>query len=92
MSNKSNRDIQYRCTRCGREVGRGNLITKRAVFREMGVQGRTVKSRVTDWLCIIPQDDGSPSCRDTDTAWIAEERLSTPGMADTRPKDEPVDA
>jgi hypothetical protein len=84
----SNRNIVYKCTRCGREVGRNNLVAKRAVFREMGVHGRTVKSTTTDWLCIIRQPHGGQSCRDQDTDWQAPKWINSPGLADTRKEDD----
>jgi ribosomal protein S14 len=80
----SNRNIKYECTVCGREVGKANLKVKRTQFREMGRHGSIVASRTTGWLCVIPQDDGSPSCLDTDPDWNLPPRISAPGLADTR--------
>ncbi len=79
---KSNRTIKYTCTVCGRDVGRGNLKVKRAQFREMGVNGRIDKSRVTGWLCMIPNGK-EPSCLDKDADWQATKLAASPGMADT---------
>lgn len=79
---KSNRTIKYVCTSCGRDVGRGNLKVKRAQFREMGVSGRIDKSRVTGWLCMIPNGK-KPSCLDQDPDWQAAKLAASPGMADT---------
>lgn len=80
---KSNRKIIYACTKCGRLVGRSNLKVKRVVFREMGVHGVVVHSRVTDWLCVTPQEDGGPSCLEADPAWQQPKLKASPGMADT---------
>lgn len=44
-------DYEYACTRCSRNVGRHNLTVKKAIFVEMGEGGRTLRSRVTGWLC-----------------------------------------
>lgn len=84
MTGNSNRKIVYACTVCGREVGRDNLRTKRVIFRDMGVHGQTVRSRLVAWLCIIPQEDGSPSCLHSDEQWNLPKWATTPGMADTR--------
>lgn len=83
-TNKSNRNINYSCTKCGRKVGRSNLKVKRVVFREMGVHGPVVQSRVVAWLCVVPQEDGSPSCLEQDQAWKQPPLTGSPGMADTK--------
>lgn len=80
----SNRDIKYDCTECGRDVGKDNLVARIVSFKEVGEGGRQIRSRTTGWLCIIPADDGGPSCRDLDPAWNQPKRVGTPGMADTR--------
>jgi hypothetical protein len=41
----------YACTRCGEPKTRDQLMVKKAVFLTMGEGGRTIRSRVTDWLC-----------------------------------------
>lgn len=48
----------YRCTRCGTKPGGGTdvearelLTVKKVSFNEMGIGGRTLRSRVVDWLC-----------------------------------------
>lgn len=52
--------VEYKCTRCGTEpaangmLPRELLTVKKVLFVEMGAGGRTLKSRVLDWLC--------PSC------------------------------
>lgn len=76
------RNIRYECTRCQREVGRGNLRVKKAVFVEMGKGAPTVKSRVVAWLCIIPKENGAPSCCDLDHDWNAKAYVDSPGLAD----------
>jgi ribosomal protein S14 len=81
---KSNRNIKYACTECGRNVGRDNLKVKRVVFREMGAHGPVVLSRVVGWLCIVPADDGGMSCLEKDAAWQQPKLSGAPGMADTK--------
>ena len=61
----------YTCTKCNRAVGRDNLRVKRVSFREMGENGKTVRSRVEAWLCTEPADNGGPSCIEQDAAWTA---------------------
>lgn len=41
----------YACTRCGQVKSRDQLMVKKAVFLTMGEGGRTIRSRVTEWLC-----------------------------------------
>lgn len=54
---------EYRCTRCGRGqeagVDRSKLLVKKSIFTTMGRGGKTVRSRVVDWLCdgCVKQDD-----------------------------------
>jgi hypothetical protein len=81
---RSNRSIEYACTRCGRDVGRLNLKVRRVVFKEMGVKGPVVRSRTTDWLCVVPADDGGPSCLEADADWQKPALSGSPGMADTK--------
>jgi hypothetical protein len=77
------RHIDYKCSRCNREVGKSNLKVKQARFKEMGNGGAVIASRVSAWLCIIPQDDGSLSCLHSDVDWQRPLYATSPGMADT---------
>lgn len=61
----------YKCTRCGAKPGGGTenearelLTVKKVAFLEMGIGGRTHKSRVVDWLC--------PKCVLDDPDWQRE--------------------
>jgi hypothetical protein len=54
----------YACTRCLTPTKRENLVVKKSVFLEMGEGGRTIRSRVTDWLC--------PGCTNDDADWNRE--------------------
>jgi predicted RNA-binding Zn-ribbon protein involved in translation (DUF1610 family) len=56
----------YRCSKCGAVHPRESLVVKRVQFQTMGRNWRTLKSRVTDWLC--------PDCREADPAWQAKLR------------------
>lgn len=59
----------YGCTRCGKPVGKSELTVKKALFTEMGEGAKTVRSRVTDWLC--------DSCLESDLDY-QRERFSAP--------------
>ena len=74
----------YKCTCCGRVVGRDNLRVKRVVFKTLGAKGQTIKSTARDWLCIVPADDGGPSCLEKDEDWVAPAMRNTPGARGTR--------
>lgn len=49
--------VEYVCTRCGKKPApteteaRDLLTVKKVSFLEMGMGGRTLRSRVADWLC-----------------------------------------
>jgi len=65
MANAST--VLYRCqnSKClNPDVGRALLTVKKVVFLEMGPGGRTVRSRVTAWLC--------PVCTAEDNDWNRE--------------------
>ena len=66
---RSRRSISYSCSECGRNVGRGNLKVKRVQFKEMGFGGPVVRTSTIGWLCIVPAEDGGPSCLDLDLDW-----------------------
>lgn len=80
----SNRNIEYKCARCGRLVGKENLVVRRVQFREMGQGGKVLRTRTGEWLCRVAQQDGSPSCLEQDPAWTQERFTESPGMQDVR--------
>lgn len=45
------RTFEHKCSRCGREVERQLLTTKKVMFKELGSSGQVNRSRVVDWLC-----------------------------------------
>lgn len=51
------REYDYHCTKCGLRPGRNNDESKElltavvVVFKNIGYAGRTLRSRVVDWLC-----------------------------------------
>lgn len=51
----------YSCTRCGAPCDRELLTVFKVSFNEMGMGGRVLKSRVSDWLC--------PKCVKEDPHW-----------------------
>jgi len=81
---KANRPIDYSCSECRRKVGREHLMAVRVQFKEMGVHGRIVKTRTTEWLCTIPQENGDQSCLDSNPAWQADRMAESPGFKGTR--------
>lgn len=62
----------YKCTRCGEapsennDISRDMLVSKTAVFKSVGFKGKTIRSRVVDWLC--------PSCLEQDSNYATGER------------------
>lgn len=76
-------NVDYSCTKCGRRVGKENLRVKRAVFKEVGKGAATIKTRTVAWLCIVPQDDGEPSCLHSDPDYGLPAYSAAPGMRDT---------
>jgi hypothetical protein len=75
--------IKYTCSECGREVGKLNLKVKKFQFKEMGENGAVIKSRVASWLCVVPQEDGSPGCLHKDPDWNRPLHATSPGMRGT---------
>jgi len=61
--------LQYRCSKCGRGpeqgVERAKLVVKKSIFVTMGRGGKTIRSRVLDWLC--------PACLGDDRDWNRED-------------------
>lgn len=59
------RNQKYVCSRCGRGeddgIGRDKLAVKKVMFVTMGAGSKTIKSRVTEWLC--------PRCIVSDPDW-----------------------
>lgn len=77
MTGKSRK---YICSNCNRQVGRENLAVKRAVFKEMGSNGTTLKTRTTAWLCDVPSPDGGPSCLRSDPDFERPLYSESPGI------------
>lgn len=75
---------KYVCSECDREVGADNLVVKQVAYRTIGGVRVTLKTRAVAWLCVLPADDGGPSCRDKDPYWDQEAFTEAPGNADTR--------
>lgn len=65
---QANRSIKYVCSRCGREVGRDNLVSSRMQFLEMGVSGKILKTKGAGWICRNVEDN----CLEKDPLWIAD--------------------
>lgn len=45
------RVINYGCSECGLPKPRAALVVKKVMFTEMGEGGRTLRARVSKWLC-----------------------------------------
>jgi hypothetical protein len=67
--------IKYKCGPCQKEFPKELLTAKRVQFRELGTDGRVLKSRVTAWLC--------PECLEADPEYHIV-RYSGPGIAAKR--------
>ena len=71
----------YECTKCGLETERDLLTVKKIAFLEMGVGGRTIKTRVVAWLC--------PRCVASDPDFLLE-KFKAPGSKRVPVRDELV--
>lgn len=62
----------YKCSNleCGKPTTRDDLTVRKVTFLEMGAGGKTIRSRVSGWLC--------PSCVVKDDDWNRE-AFSAPG-------------
>ena len=86
-SETGNRPIVYRCSRCATTYKKNQLIAVRVQFIELGVKGKLIRSRTTEWLCnpcmlndpIYNRESyfASPGNRDLAHARTIRERFST---------------
>lgn len=60
----------YKCSQCDRETDRELLTAKKISFCEIGMNAKTLKSRIVDWLC--------PDCLVKDDVWN-KPKYTTPG-------------
>jgi hypothetical protein len=72
----SNRDIQYICDVCGKNVGKEKLCSKQVVFRRVGRGGRIIRSRIVQWVC--------DACVVKDPHYTQEKLTASPGMRDVK--------
>lgn len=70
------RHIEYRCTVCGKEFERGDLLVKIVSWKGIGRGAKTVRSRSVAWVC--------PDCRELDSHWTREGIVTSPGMRNTK--------
>lgn len=61
----------YICSNCHQEIDRELLTVVKVSFNEMGVGGRTLRSRVIAWLC--------PKCLKENPHWNRVPFQDTPG-------------
>lgn len=58
-----------KCTRCGKEENRSNIVVLKVAFHLLGKSSLQVRSRNTDWLC--------PECCGSSPEWNTPKRLKT---------------
>lgn len=56
----------YYCTRCNKQTAKTDLLAKKVIYVTLGSGGRTIRSRVREWLC--------PECCNADTDWVQPSR------------------
>jgi hypothetical protein len=71
--------IKYKCSGCGKDKAKDDLVVKRVQFREMGMNGKVTSTRTVAWLC--------PPClaKDPDTGRDA--YMDAPGTSAKRGAD-----
>lgn len=72
----SNRNIKYACDTCGCEVGRDNLLVKRAVYLTLTEPVKAVRTRTVGWFC--------RPCSEAQPDYKREALTDSPGMRDVR--------
>lgn len=63
-------DRPYKCSTCGKEKPRADLLAKRVAFTTIKPV-RTIRSRVTGWVCSL--------CRAEDPDWNQPKYSGSPG-------------
>lgn len=72
----ANRDIDYTCHRCLKQFDRETLRAKKVQYLMMGRNGKVIRSRVIEWLCV--------PCMEKDPDYNRELWIASPGMKDIR--------
>lgn len=47
------RKHDYKCSKCGNPKDKDELFARRVQFVQLGFKGKLIKSRTTDWLCVV---------------------------------------
>lgn len=63
------------CTQCGKSYRKGLLTAVKVTFMGIGLNGKVIKSRITDWLC--------PGCVVKHPAWNKKAWSDAPGHKET---------
>ena len=75
---KSNRRINYTCSKCGEETAKKHLTAKRVEFSTYGKGSKRLRTRTVARLC--------PDCRDNDPVWNQPRYFDAPGFDDLKDK------
>ena len=89
----TSRPINYTCDVCKLTRTKDELVAKRVQYREMGSDGKVLKTRVIKWVCRVPSDVTGRSCLDEDADFHRPKYEDAPGtLAKRDPDVEEVDA
>lgn len=84
--------LTYKCDACGEVRSRDQLVAKRVQFKEMGMEGKVLTTRVVAWLCTVPQNP-ILSCLERDDHYAIPAYTAAPGTAaKTLPEGEHAEA
>lgn len=72
--------IIYKCDGCGEIRPRDELVVKRVQFKNMGMDGKLLATRVVGWLCTVVGVDGK-SCLTRDEHYGRVPYVEAPGTA-----------
>ena len=75
---KSNRNLNYTCSNCGKETNKRHLTAKRVEFSTYGKGSKRLRTRTVGRLC--------PDCRDSDPVWNMPAYIDSPGFDDLKEK------
>ena len=70
------RNFDYRCSKCGLEQPRHELVAKQISYKDVGKGGRMVRSRTVAWLGKLC------GCLYDDPPWSQDAYMASPGMSD----------
>jgi len=89
----TSRPINYTCDVCKNVRTKDELVAKRVQYREMGSDGKVLKTRVIMWVCRVPDPNmGGKSCLDCDPDFHRPKYEDAPGTLAKRDTDVEVEA